>query len=417
MEMNPSKDSAILKWPCPTNVKQLRGFLGLTGYYCRFINRYAHIAAPLTSLLKKDGFNWNDEALAAFNALKQAVTSAPVLILPYFSKPFIIDTDALVITEAIAKFRHSLFGDHFIIRTDQNSLHHINDQKIQSPKQEEWLPKLLGYQFSIEYKPGRTNTVAGALSRSFHMACSSPIFSILDDVRHSFANDAELLSILRRCQANDSPYPQYTIREGVLCWMDRVVIIAAASELKHRLEPRSTSSAYHPQTDGQIRSSWIEYWYNTATHSSTGMTPFKVVYGRDHRALFVTRHLLLIPKMWPSLCKNVMHCYRGSVSNITIPLPLVTNKHGPEVKPQRVVDVRQVLVGDNWKTQVLIKWEDPVAPSWEPVKEFNIRYPAFDLEDKVNLNGKGDVMTDNMKAGHMEADMDESQRQGVRRSI
>ncbi|PNX99071.1 retrotransposon-related protein, partial [Trifolium pratense] len=92
--MDKAKVQAVLQWPIPTTLKQLRGFLGLAGYYRRFIKSYTTIASPLTDLLKKDSFQWSDSAMKAFNALKMAITSAPVLILPDFSKPFVLETDA-----------------------------------------------------------------------------------------------------------------------------------------------------------------------------------------------------------------------------------------------------------------------------------------------------------------------------------
>ena len=155
VHMDRDKVKAVIEWQQPRNLKQLRGFLGLTSYYRRFIKGYASIAAPLTDLLKKDFFQWSPKAEEAFQKMKQAITSEPVLALPNFDLPFEIETDAsgigigavlsqgkhsiayfskkmsstmqrqsaytrelFAITEAIAKFRHYLLGKRFIIRID-----------------------------------------------------------------------------------------------------------------------------------------------------------------------------------------------------------------------------------------------------------------------------------------------------------
>ena len=159
LKADPSKIAAMTAWPVPKSVKQLRGFLGLTGYYRRFIANYGLIAASLTDLLKKDAFTWSDEAGVSFEKLKAAMTAAPVLRLPDFDKPFCIETDAsdtgigavllqdnhpiaffsrklgprrrvastyhkelYAIVEAVQKWRQYLLGREFIIRSDQKSL-------------------------------------------------------------------------------------------------------------------------------------------------------------------------------------------------------------------------------------------------------------------------------------------------------
>ena len=88
------KIQAVVDWPTLNNLKALRGFLGLTGYYRKFIRGYSSIAAPLTALTKQNAFKWDDIAQKVFNDLKNALTSPPVLALPNFTTPFVIEYDA-----------------------------------------------------------------------------------------------------------------------------------------------------------------------------------------------------------------------------------------------------------------------------------------------------------------------------------
>ena len=149
-------------WTTLTTTTALRGFLGLTKYYKKFIRNYGTIAAPLTHLLKKNGFKWTEQADEAFQHLKSAMMQAPVLTLPDFSKLFIVEADAsgsglgavlmqenqpiaffnkaisgralgrstykkdlMAVLHAVHKWRNYLLGRHFQIRTDHCSLKYL----------------------------------------------------------------------------------------------------------------------------------------------------------------------------------------------------------------------------------------------------------------------------------------------------
>jgi hypothetical protein len=92
--MDSDKVAAVDSWPMPRTLRALRRFLGLTGYYRKFIANYGNIARPLTTLLKREAFRWSPEAETAFQCLKQALITAPVLQLSDFSKQFVIECDA-----------------------------------------------------------------------------------------------------------------------------------------------------------------------------------------------------------------------------------------------------------------------------------------------------------------------------------
>ncbi|GAU44596.1 hypothetical protein TSUD_187860 [Trifolium subterraneum] len=270
VSMDKDKINNVINWPVPTNVKQLRGFLGLTGYYRRFIKSYAKIASPLTDLLKKEAYQWNDQAALAFQQLKTAVTTAPVLALPNFKMPFILETDAsgvgigavlhqqghpiayfskklvprnqkksayfremLAIAEAIAKFRHYLLGHKFIIRTDQKSLRSLMEQSLQTPEQQEWLHKFLGYDFTIEYKPGKENIAADALSRVMTLSWSEPKCQFIDQIKIALQNDSHMKDIMQKSALGKAAI-QYSIKEGLLYWKQRLVV-PRDNDLLHKL--------------------------------------------------------------------------------------------------------------------------------------------------------------------------------------
>ncbi|XP_074346704.1 uncharacterized protein LOC141685510 [Apium graveolens] len=170
VEVDKEKVTAILEWPQPTNIRELRSFLGMTGYYRKFVSQYAQIAHPLTEQLKRDNYGWNEAATQAFSHLKKALTTAPVLLLPNFKQPFIVETDAsgygveavLMQQNRPVAFFSKLLGTR---GQQKSSLRFLTQQREISAEYKKWVAKLLGFDFEIQFKLGAANRVADALSR------------------------------------------------------------------------------------------------------------------------------------------------------------------------------------------------------------------------------------------------------------
>nr|GFB73655.1 retrotransposon protein, putative, Ty3-gypsy subclass [Tanacetum cinerariifolium] len=182
--MDPAKVEAITKWPRPTSVTEVRSFLGLAGYYRRFVEGFSRLAVPLTKLMRKGkNFVWNEEREKSFEEVKQHLVSAPVLTLPSGSGGFQIYSDAskkglelAAVVFALKIWRHYLYGESCDIFTDHKSLKYIFTQRELNMRQRYWLELLKDYDTNIQYHPGKANVVADALSRKSE-AHSSP-FSV-----------------------------------------------------------------------------------------------------------------------------------------------------------------------------------------------------------------------------------------------
>ncbi|GJU98258.1 putative reverse transcriptase domain-containing protein [Tanacetum coccineum] len=203
IHVDPAKIESVKDWASPKSPTEIRQFLGLAGYYRRFIEGFSKIAKPMTKLTqKKVKFEWGDKQEAAFQLLKQKLCSAPILALPEGSEDFIVYCDAskkglgavlmqrekvisyasrqLKIHEknytthdlelgavvfALKIWRHYLYGTKCTVFTDHKSLQHILNQKELNMRQRRWLELLSDYDCEIRYHPGKANVVADALSR------------------------------------------------------------------------------------------------------------------------------------------------------------------------------------------------------------------------------------------------------------
>lgn len=264
VSVNPSKIQCIVDWPQPQTLKALRGFLGLTGYYRKFVAHYGIIAKPLSDMLKTNNFVWSPASEAAFATLKNALTTAPILALPDFSHPFVIETDAsgtgigailqqhrhpiaylskslspknqalsvyekemMAILYAVDKWRHYVLGQVFTILTDHKTLKHMLDQRITTPAQHHWLSKLLGYNYKVEYRVGNLNTVADALSRVelySIQAFSNPIFDCLPKIDRACANDPEAQQVITALQQHLPTKKHFSWVHNRLLYKDKVFV-------------------------------------------------------------------------------------------------------------------------------------------------------------------------------------------------
>ena len=201
--VDPVKIDAVRQWSQPTNASEIRSFLGLAGYYRRFIEGFSRIAAPLTRLTRKGAeFVWSDACERAFAELKDRLTSTPVLTLPSGSEGFVVFTDAsriglgavlmqhgrvvayasrqlkvheqnypthdlelAAVVFALKVWRHYLYGVRFELFSDHKSLKYLFSQSELNMRQRRWMELLKDYDFDLQYHPGKANVVADALSR------------------------------------------------------------------------------------------------------------------------------------------------------------------------------------------------------------------------------------------------------------
>ena len=258
IRVDPSKISAIVDWKPPKNVTEVRSFLGLAGYYRRFVNGFSIIAAPMTRLLRKDvKFEWTEECQQSFEELKKLLTEAPVLVQPELGKEFVVYSDASLnglgyvlmqegkvvayasrqlkphernypthdlelaaVVFALKIWRHYLYGEKCRVYTDHKSLKYLMSQKDLNLRQRRWLELLKDYELVIDYHPGKANVVADALSRKllFALRVMNTQLKISDDgsilaelrarrmflqeISEAQKNDQNLLAKRKQCEAD-----------------------------------------------------------------------------------------------------------------------------------------------------------------------------------------------------------------------
>ena len=229
--MEPEKVKAIQGWNSPKNIFEVRRFHGLSIFYRKFIRNFSKISAPIIETIKKDKqpFQWTTEAETRFQLLKKRVTEQPILVLPYFQKPFQVKCDAngevigpvlsqdhkpiayfsenmnesrkkyssydkefYVVVQSLKKWRHYLLPKEFVLYSENHGLQYIMQQPKLNERHVKWVEYLQNFTFVKTHISGKFNKIADALSRRALVMQGNQVHVIMfDSMKDLYVDDAD----------------------------------------------------------------------------------------------------------------------------------------------------------------------------------------------------------------------------------
>ncbi|GJR37571.1 putative reverse transcriptase domain-containing protein [Tanacetum coccineum] len=386
IHVDPAKIESIKDWASPKTPTEIYQFLGLAGYYRRFIEGFSKIVRPMTKLSQKSvKFDWGEKAEAAFQLLKQKLYSAPILALPKGSENFVVYYDAShkglgaflmendkvmayashqlkvheknytthdlelgAVVFALKMWRHYLYDTKCVVFTDHKSLQHILDQKELNMRQRRWLELLSDYDCEIRYHPGKANVVADALSQkerskplrvralvmTIWLNLPKQILSAQSEARkeENFINE-DMHGMINKLEPR---------ADGTLC-LNKQSWIPYFRELRALIMHESHKSKYsiHPGSDKMYQDLKKLYWWpnmkaEITTYVSKCLTCAKTTAGQDTIWVIVDRltkstHFLpmreddTLEKLTRQYLKEVVSKHGVPVSTISDPDGKITS--------------------------------------------------------------------------------------------
>ena len=269
IEVDEAKIVAITSWPTPTTVTQVRSFLGLAGFYRRFVRDFSTIAAPLHELTKKGvPFQWGQTQQQAFDALKSTLTQAPLLQLPDFEKTFELECDAsgigiggvliqggkpvaffseklhgaslnystydkelYALVRVLQTWQHYLWSKEFVIHSDHESLKYLRGQANLNKRHAKWIEFIESFPYIIKHKKGKDNVIADALSRRYTMLSQldHKIFG-LETIKGLYATDLDFKDAFENCREGRT-WQKFVLRDGLLYRANKLCVPASSVRL------------------------------------------------------------------------------------------------------------------------------------------------------------------------------------------
>ncbi|KAL0544263.1 hypothetical protein IC582_019376 [Cucumis melo] len=309
VSVDPAKIEAVTGWTRPSTVSEVRSFLGLTGYYRRFVENFSRIATPLTQLTRKGApFVWSKACEDSFQNLKQKLVTAPVLTVPDGSGSFVIYSDAskkglgcvlmqqgkvvayasrqlksheqnypthdlelAAVVFALKIWRHYLYGEKIQVFTDHKSLKYFFTPKELNMRQRRWLELVKDYDFEILYHPGKANVVVDALSRK--VSHSSALITRQAPLHRDFeqaeiavsvgAVTMQLAQLTKRGLAEVGQAVEFSISSDGGLLFERRLCVPSDSAVKTELlsEAHSSPFSMHPGSTKMYQDLKRVYWW------------------------------------------------------------------------------------------------------------------------------------------------------------
>eukprot|EP00253_Pinus_taeda_P022952 PITA_22952 len=305
--VDPEKIKAIMDWPVPKDVADIRSFMGLAGYYRRFVEGFSRVAFPITSLQKKGkSFQWTPNCQKSFEQLKHLLTTAPILRIADPDKDYVVCTDAskegvggvlmqegrvvayesrklkeheqkysaydlelTAVIHALKMWRHYLVGRKFLLLTDHHSLTNYFSQPTLNARQARWVDFLSGFDFEIKHLQGKENRVADALSRKvqqlYEVSVSEGKSPVLEMVKEASRQDVNYQQLKLQLQqsAGLTDQSDYKLNKDGMIHFKQRLYVPSQDKIKNLIMDEFHVSHYagHPGYQKMITAIRKEYFW------------------------------------------------------------------------------------------------------------------------------------------------------------